>query len=273
VEDYQKLLRDADREVEEALKQRRAEAERIQAAEREYEEAWDAVIACCLAGDRNDQYMPDLSPFLKLACLLKARGMDCWVPEMAKNLADDRFSKLMSRRDELFIVNLLTEALKDGATAQSLASIYQSRTKGQVYPNWRATAASDIRYFFTLRLEQARKDAQSMEDDKTQKDRLDQMERVKKAAARGQAWRNLQFLLKYRELEGSDTTERLNATIRDWWNDLHPDRPCHPERDRRKGAEVVRAGIRSAAEFVKRIRSTGVTLSIEEMIAAIGQDP
>lgn len=279
MDDHLKRLKDADAAAERAARERQLIGEQRGAAEREYEGAWQAVSKCCLAGDRDDSKVPDLSPFIALIAVLEKRGWLRWLPEMATNISQDLDSHFFSRRDELFIVTLLMEASKKGANQSKLAKVYSSRTKGQSYPTWRTSAASDIREFFSIREQQAIKDAERADEEakrlqakQAAQAKLAQVEIVRAAGSRGEVCRNLQFLARHIELKGSDTTARINVKIRDWWDQQHPDRPCNSRKDRRKGAEVVRAGIRAAKAFVEKMRSQGVTLSIEEMVEATSQD-
>ena len=268
MDDWLDRIRVSDARARREREQREAATAAKMAKEKEFESAWDSVIRACLAGDQGSSAVPDLSPFVTLAQIIVARGWSEWLDQMAANFSADLDSWLQERRDQLFILGLIREAAKPKANVETLTSVYLERTVGQRSFNWRGAAASEIRDFFRTRIVEWEREVARRAEEHAQKQRADQLERIQLAGRRGMVWRNLQFLRRSRELSGSGNVNEINAQVRDWWNESHPD---HRIDRGRKGAEIVRKGIVAAERFLAK-HCQGMPFYIDEIISAVNPD-
>jgi hypothetical protein len=255
VDDPFAVLREHDervrREGERTQAQRKAEA----LEQQQYDDAWSGVLQACQAGHAGPD-TPDLSSFRKLAAVLKSRGWDVWLPDMANNAKAAIDDILVYRPGVYFIVQLLILAGKPRATDAKLARAYRSFQPQSAPVFWRLSAAEGVRDFLRTRADQARKAKDAETEERRSAEAAERRERLAAVARRRTAIEKQLFAVHW-----ADCGLRP-AAIRNKWNALHRSERLE---DGRPGRHDIGIAIARGRKFLADNQT-----SIAEMASILG---
>jgi hypothetical protein len=216
VEDYLALLRKTDEIIANERRQREEEREAKIAKLREWTDAWETVISTIQAIERGPEKLPDFKPFIELAKLIRARGYENWIGEMAEGISKILDDPGMYRPGQLFFLQVMLCALIPGVTSKRLSAVYRGFVPADPPPFWRSNGVKEVCNFMLARIEKA------------EAARIDNENRIRQAAAEARD-AALRVAAKRRPaIEKQIFSAHWNnrglgpAAIRDKWNVTHP---------------------------------------------------
>jgi hypothetical protein len=210
-------------------------------------------------GDMEPGQVPDLSPFIVLARVLKARGWFDWLPDMTANIYRTFKEGDISfyRPAQLYFVELLRIAGKHRASVASLQSVYGKFSPSR--PNdsdWRQRGALEVRDFFTQRIASASRILAEQQEAARAESAKKRADDLKQAAGRRPAIEKQLFAVHWKA-NGLKTAE-----IRDKWSEANPNQL--PE-DLAAARKDIRIAIVRGKEFLTTNETT-----VEEIASLLG---
>ncbi len=252
-DDLLERLRAYGHETRQEIERRRAKEAAENAINAEWNDSWGAVIATLRAGDENPEITPDLSPLIALTKVLKSRGYETWIPDMANVISDPKVLNDMGmfRPAQVWFLNLLIVAGQPRATTKKLAAPY-SFVPSYAPPRWRAAGADDVLGFVMRRIEKAERDEADRAAAEAARAAETRMAALVAAAKRRPAIEKLIFSVFWRE-HGLGP-----AQIRERWNLLRPDDSVS---EGRSGRDDIKMSIRRGREFLQKHNATAVEVA------------
>ena len=254
--DYLAFLRKADEvnrlERQEWEAQRAAKA----AVDQQYRDAWNAVFETLEAADKNPEVMPDMSRFITLARVLKKWERDIWFKDMAIIAAASIDDVYHYRPAQLFFIQLMMLAGERGATAKKLLAKYQSFVPSHPPHSWRHGGANDVFDFLVVRIANAPREKQILEESNAAKAAEKRAALLRKAAGRRPALEKQLFAVHW---HGNGLRP---AQIRDKWEEAHPH---ELPKDRVAARKDIRIAMTRGQAFIAKHKTT-----IQEVAELLG---
>lgn len=251
-EDYLALLRAADQKKQQERACALAARDAAEALTTEYIDAWKFVFDEFDATHRSANYTPDLSCLIKLAKILKDRGQDVWLPDMAVNIKNSLNDIALYRPAQLYFVHLLILAGKPRATVKQLTAAYHSFTPADPPPFWRVEGAREVYEFVNVRI-QAKKEEQRRQKERDVEDATaKRIASLLRAARRRPAIEKQLFAVHWKD-HGLGP-----ATIRDKWNSTHASDSID---EGTAGRRDIKTAIRRGREFLAEHATTTVEMA------------
>jgi hypothetical protein len=209
------------------------------AEKREWSEAWNYTYEA-LHGSHGRF---DLSPILRLGKVLRNRGFDKWLPDMAANFSKLLDDPAMYRPGQLIVARVLIVACRPRATARQLHETFASfQPDNPPNDQWAANAAQEIHDFIGHRIVGAEKRKEADEKEAAAKAAADRRKSLHRAASRRTAIHKQLFAVHW-------TDQGLGpAAIRDKWNLLRPNESVG---NKRSGRHDITIAIQRGREFLK----------------------
>jgi hypothetical protein len=240
VVDYLAILQEAEERAKQEREQLAAQRKAAKTRALEYDSAWAAVIKSCQACDET-RSLPDLGSFVNLASVLKSRGYDIWLSQMAENFAKNLSDEIAFRPGHLFFVQLLMIACEPEVTLECFLKVYKSYVPSHAPEMWRTKSAMQVREFFDHRIQRAEDEQQARNIEGAQKAARARESHLRAEASRRPALEKQLFSV-YWSNKGLGP-----AAIRDKWNEARPKESVSAGT---AGREDIKKAVQRGREFL-----------------------